>query len=388
VSGVGGAIAAAIVLAVSFGPTHVSTVKAETIFQELQNALGQAFKITFENLVSDGVRSDGTLIVLDNPAPAGGGSPTRPHGMYMEARLQGEEGTPNAGLDVNATLSFVGEDNDWAYVKTQNVPAGLTDGNPVFGWLANLAGDGLLVELPDGPVTSTTTTNTPDPATPPSTTSSTTTFGGITTTVTESTQTSVTMRPTMTFSVGVSNTSDGAPTQEQLQQMTQQALANAQNGSSSSGVSLMVTSDDDDDEMGAVINKLITGQATPADFQQLVTALQSSADSVIVEQVEPGVHVLTATGLDVESEGGGNVPGGATLTISYRENDGVQWAEVQHIGDSEGRVRFERENVQPDDPRFDRERFASDPAVRRLDLSDWTSLFSVAAGQGTPPATP
>lgn len=383
-SGVGSALAAAVALGVFFGtPSHRSRVKADTIFAGLRDALASAFQVTFHNVVQDGVRSDGTMIVLNSNASSST-SANQSTGIYMEAHLQGEVGSSNADLDANATLCFMGSEHDWAYVRAQNVPQAMRTQNPLIGWLASVAANGVLIDLPSGGAEAT------QPAPPAAdedanstTTLSNTTAGGVTTIVTESTRTTTTMRPGMSFSIGIgnigSNGMSDADRQRLIDDAVRQAMQNpSENGNrASSGGSFSIRVVGDDQPMGALLNRLLTGQATQADFTQLATQLQASAGNVDIQETEPGLHVLTAADLhDATSNAASSgIPAGTGLQIAYRDGQGVVWAEVQHIGPADGTVRFERANVQPGDPRFDKQRYASDANVRQINLSEWSSLF-------------
>src|SRR5262249_50823720 len=146
------------------------------------------------------------------------------------------------------------------------------------------------------------------------------------------------------FSIGIASSPDGTLSSEQRDQLIQQALNG--NNSGGSSVNLHLTGDDQG-PIGEALNRLITGQASAADFQQLVTHLQSSADSVTVEESGPGHHLLTATGLDVDATptSAGGQTHAATMRISYKDGQGVEWAELLHVGDADGTIRFERADI-------------------------------------------
>ena len=135
----------------------------------------------------------------------------------------------------------------------------------------------------------------------------------------------------------------------------------------------------DEDDLDEMFTKLLTGKGTAEDFEQLVSLIEQAATDVTVAETEPGLHVLTATGFNFEDdEEAVALLGQMVLQIAYRQEHGLVWATLEHVGLYDGTIRFQMTDLTIDDELFNRERFLEDGKARRFDLAQLVSMFEGA----------
>jgi len=372
-SGVGTALAAMIVLGVFVwtpaGRGGQSRVQADEIFAGLRDAFANAFKVTFSNFSTGTVKSSGTVIVKGLNTGAAGPTHTTGDGAYIDLHLDGVTGSDADGLVGDARLCFMGGDH-WAYVKARNVPESIRSGEPLIGWLADRSENGLFIRIPKDASTANAAASPEDAATDTQPAS---------------------VKRTFTISLGGSSGGGGSGVHAGIQSAEVDALV-AQAESSHNGSGLIVQVLGEHSQYRQLLERLLTGQATADDLNQLVTAIQQSAGNVSVTQTEPGLSVLTASDFilpdgdtaDGSSAGGpsGGTADDAVLQIAYREGRGVEWAQIDRIGPTDGSVRFERTDVADNDPRFDGGQYENDAGVRKFGGLDWLTLMGLLQSSG------
>jgi hypothetical protein len=126
-------------------------------------------------------------------------------------------------------------------------------------------------------------------------------------------------------------------------------------------------------EVGGLFNGLLTGQASPDEFEQLASLLQGEACQVEVSRQADGAYLLEAKDFSPHAEALGPAMQAyferTTLRIAYSEDAGLLWAAVDHVGPHDGCIRLERTEVAPDDPMFSDQRFREDGITTVMDLS-------------------
>ena len=116
---------------------------------------------------------------------------------------------------------------------------------------------------------------------------------------------------------------------------------------------------------------MLTGEATGADIDTLVTLLETHAKNISVKEVRSGEYVLKASGFTFEEELDEEemaLAGNIALEIHYLEGRGVTEADVLHIGPYDGSIRLRTTDVTVDNEMFNKERYLTE-GVQYLDLS-------------------
>ncbi|MBK8913454.1 MAG: hypothetical protein IPM64_02435 [Phycisphaerales bacterium] len=154
-----GSMAAAIALAFAglsiFGTT--GRVHAGMILQNFRESLSRGFSVRFENVVTEGARLDGELVIAfaapaeDAPVESSDGGSTSPcdlpiESMFIDARAVGVEGGELEGLDAEFRL-VTGFGDDWLFVRANGLPDSWTDENPLSGIFGGALENGVLIEL-------------------------------------------------------------------------------------------------------------------------------------------------------------------------------------------------------------------------------------------------
>ena len=140
--------------------------------------------------------------------------------------------------------------------------------------------------------------------------------------------------------------------------------------------------DSEEAQMQRMLLSILTGQATADEFRALVAMLEEAVTNVSVEETEPGLHVLTASGFDTEDDAEAQeMIGDMELSVAYKEGFGLAWAKVEHVGQFDGTVHLEMTDLSIDDPLFDRERLAKDGSALRFNLSQLANLAETFGGK-------
>ena len=354
-TGAGSLVAA--VLAFSFlivVPSQRSTVEAKTIFNSLREALNSAFEVTIEDLSIEGLHIDGRVgVVLDGDADAIKPLNAPPRGAYLEMAIRADDtADPDvAGADIKVAAALT-QGNEWAFVRITALPPAVLEEAPPVAFLANFARDGLLLDL-DGLLDD-------DPLRD--------IFGDVT--ISNESPASAEKNLALSISGGASSTAPG-------QQSGEDDVQIDVNVRSEKSVLTPDGNHIDPNAFEQLPQRLLTGQATASELENLITLLESAAEQATIAEVEPGLHVLTVSGLDIDDDDieGEILLGNAVLQVAYREGAGVEWLRIDHLGVDDGRILVEMTDLTTDHELFSRERFLADPKVTRFDLAGLLNFF-------------
>jgi hypothetical protein len=384
-AGAGSAIAAVLALAfVLLGPTGTRRVDASAIFDSLEQALTHAFRLSFENLGEDGLLARGHIVALHTGPADGEDTAATPALVQLELHFQGAEGAADyAGLNVDLHAALT-PDSQWAYLRSAGLPQSVIDGNPALGVIQQASSNGLLVDFTglaqsmaddgdddgedaggeeageeaaggDGSVSTTLVfSNTPPPEAPD--------HPGV----------------SFDFHFGAHTASDGdeaAGDEDQDPADPQQVQVQAQ--------TVIDVRTEDGSSVGALIRDVLKRQATPEQLQQLIDLIEASAGEVDVEPQADGSHLLTAADFDFDAADGEEDAWLAdmVLKILYVENDGVRWAELEHVGVYGGRVQLDLVAVALD-PQMNKEQFIEPGVTTVWDMSSLGSMMQLFSGAG------
>jgi len=126
----------------------------------------------------------------------------------------------------------------------------------------------------------------------------------------------------------------------------------------------------------AAFLRMVTGQASAADFEAVVALIESAASDVTVTRGTGNRHILTASGFEFdEGDPDAEVLGRMIVEVVYQEGVGMASATVAHVGPYDGTVRFQMIGIDVDDDLFDRTRFLERPGVQRFDVSQFLPLL-------------
>lgn len=403
IAGAGAALAASIALT-SFliFPGDSARVEAATIFQSFRDAFKKAFVLRMENIVDEGYRLDGEVLVIladegEAPDPAADSiisGDLQEKGAYIDMTIRGEEDSDAPGLLVDVVLAAA-EGNSWTYLKT-DIPAQLTQNQPFVAWLAGWARDGLFIDLGD---TLENEAFMRDVAA--NLTSAEVGENGIE-------GPSATMK--LKFSMGSETTQDddgshdghedGETVGEKFSIVIGsgndlEAATKAATGSDDlrasrqvlqvqamqAGADAFGISYDEMVQLTELINALFTGRMTAEQTDKLVSWLERSAQDVTITQRQDGLYVLKADRLDLSSlpmdEEALAELSQNSFEIGYRPETGVEYAAVLNVGSDNGRMVFEFVDRDINDEVFDSRRYTEDANVRKLDLNKaFGGLFS------------
>lgn len=317
-----GALAATIALTTMLlFPFGGTPVEAKTIFTSLRQSLGNAFTVTFDDIGDDGVRVNGKLIAVyekDAQTTVPFEAPVR--ALYLEADIQADETNRDvAGLNVEVRGSAVREPADaWVYVKLNQMPPKIIQEQPLAIIIQQFTQNGLLLELD---------------------------------TLLEEDELQEVFED---LSIDLELQNDGAK-----RSVNFGAGIKANEETPAPPV-------DPEAELEQLPLKILTGQLTQADIDQIVSLLEEEAITVTVVEQEPGFHVLTAR--DFPPEPGEPWMVNMVLTIAYREGYGVPWASLQHVGPYDGNIRVEMTEVALDDKIFSSQQYYQDGVTKVIDV--------------------
>lgn len=393
--GAGSVVAACVALSVMFfSPGANNRVEAATIFQSFRDSFKRAFTLNFENVVDDGYRIDGQLLVVLHQ---GNGPKKSQHsiiagdieeeGAYLEMHIRSlveDENTEDPELDVEFALAAA-EGNEWLFFQTHAFPKQLRLEQPLVAMLASMTQNGVLVELGGmlrqgllvahmdlgaAPADGDTEESPPQ------------SNGNLTFRVGVATGEPPPDTPEIALENGANigfdfrtGSENEAPDLEariaRRQAQQEQALKAA---ATSLGVEY-----DQMVKFTEAINNMFTGQMTREQLSTVISWIESSAGEVSVDERD-GLFVLTARDFDLshlplDEDSAAELAQNA-IEIGYREETGVEWAAVLNIGDEQGKMTFEFVDRDTSDPVFDRERWLKGGDVRVFDLSGLGKLLS------------
>jgi len=341
-------------------------VEAAMILQSLNEALGRAFKLSLDDLPDgQGGTLDGEITIAFDPLHAGEGAES----IFCEG-WQRSDPTADGSRPIDVRFAFAGlPDQAWLFLRTASVPQALLDGSPLAQVLVNWARPGVLVDLSGlrtetskvSSRVSTGATSGPDGRVK--------VISGVDAMrVLHETFGIHKSRNNLRLEVGLqagSNDSDGS------------------HGKNRPGrppiFSFQLKSGDADpptatqeavNDVSQLAARLLHGRAGAADIRHYFELLRESAKNVTVEEREPGVHVLVATDFHFDDDRLAAWVGPDTrYSVVYREGRGVESASVEHIGATNGSIRFETIDFTYDEATHGRRRFADDGQTHVLDFA-------------------
>jgi len=333
----GSAVAAATILAVLFStPTPRSAVQAGTILSSLRDTLHRGLRVTFEDVGDKDVRATGhvsltfaqpfTLAQLVNGE---GSADIEPETVYFQGGVTFEPDADSlAGLQLQVALAL-SQAEQWVYVRCDDPAPLIQEAGPVGALFAGPLRNGVLLDL-----------------------------GGLL----ESEDIPGGQTPGRHVVVQTApDTEDAAPAAEQQEE------------------------DSADRELAALVKNLLSGQATPEEIDLFVLKMEQYAAEVRVDEVQPGLYVLSARDFsraceELDAEDAGWLAA-ATVQIAYRTEAGIEWASVTNAGPHRGSVRLEFIDTLTDRDRVQRETFLSSGAT----VIDLPAIVQMVEGAGAKP---
>ncbi len=359
--GGGTAIAACLALsAMLFVSPSQPRVQAATILQNLNEAMGRAFRLVLNDLPDrDGGKMDGEFTVAFDPQSAG----DQAESIFCEG-WQRSDVTAGQSPPIDIRFAFAGlPDQAWVFLRTAAVPDGLLKDSPLAQMLVQWASGGVLIDLSGLPRTHTTQTAVaPDEK------------GGLK--VIKSHDAIVELhrllgigkhqgkqRLEIGLSTGTPNPKD--PDKSKTRHSPIFSFEVKTSDPSSTEATRAAVGD-----VNQLAGRLLHGRAGAADIRHFFEVLQKSATNVSVEEREPGLHVLTASGFNNDDPNlaiwlGPNT----TYSVVYREGSGVESASVENIGATNGSIHFETIDFKYDEATHGRQRFAGDGQTHVLDFA-------------------
>jgi hypothetical protein len=318
----GSAVAATIAIAaMMLLPALQKDVEAAVIFESFRQTLNNALEITIRDVGAEGIRVNGKIIALrggteQEEALAEGVSGT----CYIDVSVKADETADDvANMDVDVVLSITPEDQ-WVYLKMRQLPQEVVSEEPIAAAiLGGLTRNGLLLDL-----------------------------------------TGILKQSEMNEIVDEIN--DAFEEIREAGVEVSAALQSSEEGEEK---------DAKEAELERIVAGLLTGEATGADIDSLVTLLETHAKNISVKEVRRGEYVLKASGFTFEEELDEEemaLVGNIALEIHYLEGSGVTEADVLHIGPYDGSISLRTTDVTVDDEMFNKERYLSE-GVQYLDLS-------------------
>jgi hypothetical protein len=301
-----------------------AVVEASTIFSSLRQTLLDGFELTLEDIGDEGVRVSGKL-VLDLEGleiTEASGTPTidpsklQLTAIYAELDVKADESSDElSGLDVH-TVMALRADTLWIYLKMAGLPHRVLEEQPMAGVALWLTGRGMLVDLTE-------------------------------------------VRDLLDI-----DELDifGKPVFEESEAEFE-----------------IIGLPGADGELGMLFTGLLYGRAGAAEIDQLVKEFSEAARHVVVAEVEPGLHVLTARDFTPEAEDMNSEEAAMlariTLEITYREGAGVESAAVRNIGAYGGAVQIAPIKGEVDPSLFEKERLIEPGVTTVLDAATLRPLL-------------
>lgn len=328
----GSAVAAAVLLTVMLAtPTEQSVVNAATILTSLRAAVHHGVIITLTDMANEHVVVSGEVRLLFNDGLTLGElmseqpkTDVSPSQIYADLDVTlPEDAARFPGVQMHLTLR-ASEPESWLRLQADDITALAEATSPLLLMYAQMFRGGLLVDL-DGVV---------DPAEP---------FGQphVHGTPVEAIEPDESDEPQLTFDVSADSSMEitsGPPT-DGLQAQT--------------SVTIDIVPALNRPDLEELVRGFVTGDATPDQIDSLVSQLDMGADAASVEEVEPGLYILTLRN-PADQAGGVRGEDDAVSTgtdhtddmdmevqIAYRQNVGVVWLHLLHFGLQDGTVSIE-----------------------------------------------
>jgi len=377
------AVAAAVLLvAFAFVPPKGSMVQAATILRSFRDSVHRGFKMEISNLRVEGVQADFRLlarfaqpITLAQLADDTGGTQLEPDAFYLDGAVHLSEDNADApGLNAEIAMA-IREQDKWLFCRLANVPRDEIDAETdetsrqIVRRVLERLESGILVDLTalesmlhdlgadsDFALSALNVQPCGDDA-----------------------------HPSIEINVGGSSnpttTTTNSPSQSifdfkafgaQFHQAFDEARDEAERELASSP-------SDWDRQIHDLIGALVTGRATQEQLESLIHQLESVAGHATVTQDDSGVWTLHARDFDVSGADADEreMIEHASLTIRYRDGEGVLSAALEGLGQANGRLTFEFiDDI--DASLLERQRFI-DRGIPMLDLRNpWQmmTLFS------------
>lgn len=297
---VGSGLAAAVAIgAVLFTQTRGSQVQAGAIMQSLRRAAIGGLNVTLTDLRSDGIHLNGQVRVrFDRPLTiedleADDDRLNVDFGAMHSAftiRTDADAQFPNLDVRIEGAAT---PDNAWVFIQPneQALQAAASE-NPQMAAVLGLARHGLLVDLGSPQTWAQMSVNHHDG------------------------------QGFMTFSLGAGDhpagdaDADGEGPDDAANSPDEQRL----------------------DRVETLVRGLVTGHASQQDLGELKQIIDDASGRAVVQNLGGGRYLLTS---DLPPE---DAPPGSTsgvLRVSYVQNQGVEWAEIEVLGDAGGTIRLE-----------------------------------------------
>lgn len=378
------AVAAALALvAFIFVPPLGSRVEAAMILRSLRETTHNGFKLELNNVRVEGVNADFRML-LRFPQPinlaqlaSDGGAKVEPDAFYLDGTVRLPldcEEAPGMAIE----LALAARENDqWLYTKMQNIPIEeLGNDDPqarrVIDAVMKRLGDGLVLDLTglkdlleqadmfENALSVDVGTPDADGET-----------GNVNVSVTQH------VKVTTAASADKHETDDAAkheiklgllglgPIGEEIAEALDEAADEIQTGFAAE---VKAGQGEWEKRVSEIAEAILTGRATQTQLESLIADIEKFAGHASVTQGNDGVWTLNVsefdtTGMDDDERA---MLEHASLSVRYRELDGVLSAELLHFGEADGRLSFEFiDGI--DETLLDRTRYI-DRGVPMLDL--------------------
>lgn len=342
-AGAGSAVAACIALgALLIGPGGQPPVQAAVIFASFREALSNAFEISLEDIGAEGIRINGRVAVaLPDDLSA---TNAEPKAMYAELRIEAspEADEDIAGLNMRVNIALA-PGHEWLYLKMNKFPRHVAKDNPMAMVMLQIARNGLLLEL-----------------------------GGL-------------LEGDLMEGL-LDSLSLSAEIREEIEQELQEEVRKEIREARREVVIRAGDETDTDDrspldsvdpqQIESLAKRFVLGKTTRADIDLLVSLLEEASGKVDVKKTRDGLYILTARDFDIDDIGDdAKMIENLVMQIAYRESGGVEWAELQNVGDFSGTLRFTRIELSTDDEMFDKTRVIEPGVTTVINLSQIVQMF-------------
>jgi len=378
--GAGSLLAASVAIALTIsGLGGEKRVEAAAIFDSLRDAVSHAFSLRLTNVVQDGIHVDGRLLFAVPSEDDDGEAEDydAPDAMYIELHATADENAEAdiAGLD--ADISFAAAaGNQWLFLKLTALPEEFQS-NTVATWLAGIAANGVMFDLTgldDLQSFHTASSATGDPA--------------------DGEDSDEGEAPTRSISIGIGTGQPDQPSHEQMEHVhhglhlaigfdeeSADHDAGGDNGDATdSSAHGELLSGEDLNELHELLRDMVTGRMTSEQMSTVVTHLEGAAQDVQVSDLGSGNHSLVARNFNLAPLGLSDDEEAEIaeigLEIRYRQDTGIQWVELQNVGEANGAVRFELLPDGIDPALLDRARLTADGVIPTIPLASLANLFS------------
>jgi hypothetical protein len=360
----GSAVAAGLIITLLFtAPTRRSIVNAATIVNELRQTTYHGLRVSFSDVSTIGLNggsvSGFATVIFQQPFNLGqliddADAELDPQAvcMNLDVILPEDAGLADMPLHVAGCLSA---DEKWLYLQSDDPTPLVNAIHPMAALFQQPLQAGMLFEL-EGVF---------DENEDPFSTSGAPRHGQV------------------VIGLGASQSDDGAA-------RLHSGVAFDENGDAPAGGSeLYVDTDGPTDAELALLKALLAGEATPDDIQAFMAHVEEHLGEASVEEVEPGLHVLTARDVRGLQDHDADLPSGlanAVLRIAYREGVGIEWLELSGIGPHSGAITVNLVDSLDEADSLKREDFIEEGRTVILDVGAMIESLEGFAGQPVLPA--